>query len=122
MGRLDGKVAVITGGNSGVGAATAKLFAKEGATVVITARREAALKEVADEITAAGGEVYAVSTDISKPEDPEALMQKVMDKYGKIDLLIMQVFLSRDLSQSTDFLMKIWIELLKLMKKELCVV
>ena len=74
MGRLDGKVAVITGGNSGVGAATAKLFAKEGATVVITARREAALKEVADEITAAGGEVYAVSTDISKLEDPEALM------------------------------------------------
>ena len=62
MNRLKGKIAVITGGNSGVGAATAKLFAAEGATVVITARREAALKEVADEITAAGGEVYAVST------------------------------------------------------------
>ena len=61
MGRLDGKVAVITGGNSGVGAATAKLFAKEGATVVITARREAALKEVADEITAAGGEVCCIN-------------------------------------------------------------
>lgn len=51
MNRLKGKIAVITGGNSGVGAATAKLFAAEGATVVITARREAALKEVADEIT-----------------------------------------------------------------------
>ena len=88
MNRLKGKIAVITGGNSGVGAATAKLFAAEGATVVITARREAALKEVADEITAAGGEVYAVSTDISKPEDPEMLMQKVMDKYGKIDILV----------------------------------
>ncbi len=88
MNRLKGKIAVITGGNSGVGAATAKLFAAEGATVVITARREAALKEVADEITAAGGEVYAVSTDISKPEDPEMLMQKVVDKYGKIDILV----------------------------------
>lgn len=55
MGRLDGKVAIITGGNSGVGAATAKLFAKEGAKVVITARREAPLKEVASEITADKG-------------------------------------------------------------------
>ena len=47
MDRLKGKVAVITGGNSGVGEATAKLFAKEGAVVVITARREAALTKVA---------------------------------------------------------------------------
>ena len=50
MGRLDGKVCIITGGNSGVGACTAELFAKEGAKVVITARREAQLKEVADKI------------------------------------------------------------------------
>ena len=55
MGRLTGKVAVITGGNSGVGAATAKLFAAEGASVVITARRVAALEEIADEIRQAGG-------------------------------------------------------------------
>ncbi len=88
MGRLNGKVAVITGGNSGVGEATAKLFAKEGATVVITARREAALEKVADEIKAAGGEVYAVSTDISKPEDPEKLMEAVIEKYGKVDILV----------------------------------
>lgn len=88
MDRLKGKVAVITGGNSGVGEATAKLFAKEGATVVITARREAALEKVAEEIKAAGGEVYAVSTDISKPEDPEKLMEAVIEKYGKIDILV----------------------------------
>ena len=75
MDRLKGKVAIITGGNSGVGEATAKMFAKEGATVVITARREAALEKVAEEIKAAGGEVYAVSTDISK-------------KYGKVDILV----------------------------------
>ena len=55
MDRLKGKVAIITGGNSGVGEATAKMFAKEGATVVITARREAALEKVAEEIKAAGG-------------------------------------------------------------------
>ena len=50
MDRLKGKVVIITGGNSGVGEATAKMFAKEGATVVITARREAALEKVAEEI------------------------------------------------------------------------
>lgn len=88
MNRLEGKVAVITGGNSGVGAATAKMFAAEGAKVVITARREAALEKVAEEIKAAGGEVYAVATDISKPEDPERLMDLVMQKYGKIDILV----------------------------------
>ena len=66
MSRLEGKVAIITGGNSGVGAATAKLFAKEGAKVVISARREAQLKDVADAIREAGGEVLPVVTDISK--------------------------------------------------------
>ena len=55
MGRLDGKVAIITGSNSGVGAATAKLFAKEGAKVVISARRLPQLEEVAEEIRANGG-------------------------------------------------------------------
>ncbi len=88
MNRLKDKVAVITGGNSGVGAATAKLFAAEGASVVITARREAALAEVAKEIEEAGGTVLAVSTDISKPEDPERLMETVMERFGKIDVLV----------------------------------
>ncbi len=88
MNRLKDKVAVITGGNSGVGAATAKLFAAEGATVIITARREAALEQIANEIRQAGGSVLAVSTDISKPEDPERLMQTVMDQFGRIDILV----------------------------------
>ena len=88
MDRLKGKVAIITGGNSGVGAATAKLFASEGAAVVITARREAALEAVANEITAAGGTVLAVSTDISKPGDAEKLMAVTEEKFGKIDILV----------------------------------
>ena len=68
MGRLEGKVAIITGGNSGVGAATALKFAAEGAKVVITARREEPLLEVAAQIKEAGGEVLPVVSDISKDE------------------------------------------------------
>ena len=88
MERLKDKVVIITGGNSGVGAATAKLLASEGAKVVITARRAAALEEVAKEIEAAGGTVLAVPTDISKPGDAENLVEKTMEKFGKIDVLV----------------------------------
>ena len=88
MSRLEGKVAIITGGNSGVGAATAKLFAKEGAKVVITARREAKLEEVAAAIREDGGEVLPVVTDISKKGDADKLVAKVMEVYGKVDILV----------------------------------
>ncbi len=88
MDRLKDKIAVITGGNSGVGAAAAKLFAAEGASVIITARREAVLAQIADEIKQAGGDVLAISTDISKPDDPERLMKEVVDRYGRIDVLV----------------------------------
>lgn len=88
MGRLDGKVCIITGGNSGVGACTAELFAKEGAKVVITARREAQLKEVADKIKGEGGEVLAISTDVSDVNQVKDRVKKVLDTYGKIDVLV----------------------------------
>ena len=88
MGRLEGKVAIITGGNSGVGAATAKLFAKEGAKVIITARRVAPLEEVAAAIREAGGEVLPVVTDISKKGDADKLVAKAVETYGKLDILV----------------------------------
>lgn len=88
MGRLQDKVAVITGGNSGVGAVTALLFAREGAKVVISARREAQLEEVAAKIREAGGEVLAVVSDISRKGDADALMEKAVAAYGKVDILI----------------------------------
>lgn len=88
MGNLSGKTAVITGGNSGVGAATAMLFAKEGANVVISARRQSALDRVAEKIKAEGGNVITVSTDISKDDQCKALMQKAVDAFGGIDILV----------------------------------
>ena len=88
MNRLNGKVAIITGGNSGVGAATALKFVSEGAKVVITARREAQLEEVASKIREIGGEVLPVVSDISKPEDAKKVVAEAMAKFGKIDILI----------------------------------
>ncbi|MGM9636817.1 MAG: SDR family NAD(P)-dependent oxidoreductase [Eubacteriales bacterium] len=88
MNRLQGKTAVITGSNSGVGAATALLFAAEGANVVISARRAAALEEVAEKIKAAGGNVLVVPTDISKKEDCENLIAKAVETFGKVDILV----------------------------------
>ena len=88
MKRLEGKTAVITGGNSGVGEAAALLFAREGANVVISARRAAALEEVAAKIREEGGSVLAVPTDISKKEDCENLIQKTVETFGGIDILV----------------------------------
>ncbi len=88
MGRLEGKVAIITGGNSGIGAKSAELFAKEGAKVVISARREAQLNEVAAKILADGGEVMSVTCDISKADQCKALVEKTVEAFGTVDILI----------------------------------
>lgn len=85
---LKDKVAIITGANSGVGAAAAKLFSSEGAKVVICARRAEPLEAVASEIRAAGGDVLCVPTDISDRASVEALVEKTLAAYGKIDVLV----------------------------------
>ena len=88
MGRLEGKVALVTGGNSGIGACTAELFAKEGAKVVISARRVEQLEAVAEKIKAAGGEALAVPCDISKKEQCTQAIQKTVEAFGTIDILV----------------------------------
>ena len=88
MKKLENKVAIITGGNAGVGKEIAKLFASEGATVVISARRQQALDEVAKEIEEAGGKVLGVPTDISKIDDVKNLIKTTIDTYGQLDILI----------------------------------
>jgi NAD(P)-dependent dehydrogenase (short-subunit alcohol dehydrogenase family) len=88
MGRLEDKVAIITGGNSGIGLATAVLFCKEGAKVVISARREADNKRVVDDITAQGGEISAIQGDVSKQDDCKKIIDGTIEKYGRIDILV----------------------------------
>ena len=86
--RLEGKVAVITGSNSGVGEETARQFVKEGAKVVICARRKEALEKAEAELTNMGGEVLSVVCDISKEEDVKTLFAETEKKFGKIDILV----------------------------------
>lgn len=88
MGRLNNKIAIVTGGNSGIGEATAKLFAREGATVVITARRESELKRVADEIAAEGGKCVYIPGDVKVTADVENVVARTIEQFGRIDVLV----------------------------------
>lgn len=85
MGKLDGQVAVITGGSSGIGLATAQLFVKEGAEVVITGRRQAALDEAVELI---GPKASAVRGDIAELDDLDRIFEAVGERYGRVDVLV----------------------------------
>lgn len=82
----ENKVIVITGATSGIGAASAKLLAKDGNKLVLGARREAKLQEVVQAVEANGGQAAYGVTDVTKIEDVEALAKLAMDKYGRIDV------------------------------------
>ncbi|WP_400766542.1 glucose 1-dehydrogenase [Methylosinus sporium] len=84
MGRLSGKIAVVTGGNSGIGLATAELFAKEGAQVVVTGRRKAELDAAVARI---GSGVVGVQGDVSSLADLDRLFAEVKQRFGRIDIL-----------------------------------
>jgi NAD(P)-dependent dehydrogenase (short-subunit alcohol dehydrogenase family) len=83
---LEGKVALVTGGTSGIGRDTAVLFAKAGARVVIAGRREPEGNETIELIRTAGGDGLFVKADISKPSDVDALIQKAAERFGRLDI------------------------------------
>jgi NAD(P)-dependent dehydrogenase (short-subunit alcohol dehydrogenase family) len=82
---LEGKVALVTGGTSGIGRETAVLFAKAGAKVVVAGRREPEGKETVELIRAAGGDGLFLKADVSKASEVEALIQKTVEKFGRLD-------------------------------------
>ncbi len=89
MGRLDGRTALITGASRGFGRATALLFAREGADLVLSYRSgEAEAKVVAQEVAACGRRAVLVQGDLAKTEDVERVAQGALDAFGRIDVLV----------------------------------
>jgi len=87
MGRLAGKVAIITGATSGMGRETAYIFAAEGAKVVVVGRDEERAKAVVDKIKAEGGEAMYIIADMSDLEHAGAIVDKTLEAYGTVDIL-----------------------------------
>ncbi len=88
MGKLDNRVALITGASKGIGRAIAHAMAGEGAAVVLSARGEAALGDVAAEIRDLGGEVLAKTADVAETAQVEALFGATIERFGKLDILV----------------------------------
>ena len=88
MGKLDGKVAIITGASAGFGMATAKMFAAEGCRLVVTARREERLKALVEECKAAGGDAVYYAGDATDAATAIACVKLAIDTWGQIDILI----------------------------------
>ena len=88
MGVLDGQVAIMTGGGSGIGRSAALMLAAEGAQVVVAGRRKAPLDEVVGEIAKAGGRAVARPCDVEKAAEARALAEWTIAQYGRVDILV----------------------------------
>ena len=86
--RLQGKVALITGGSTGIGQGIATIFAREGAQVAISGRTEATLQEAATTITEEGGDVCYIVGDVSLAADAERMVEQTVARFGKLDVLV----------------------------------
>ncbi len=86
--KLEGKVALITGGNRGIGAAIGKLFAAEGAKVVLVARRAELGDAVADGINAAGGEATFIAGDVTDEQTVDEIVKQTVASYGQLDIVV----------------------------------
>ncbi len=110
--QLEGKVAIVTGGGKGIGRAISLAFASEGADVVVAARTESSLKEVAAEIEAIGRKSLVVVTDLSKAESPLNVVDRTLEKFGKVDVLVNNSGIEGPIDNVADMDLEGWNELL----------
>ncbi|MFB9330751.1 SDR family NAD(P)-dependent oxidoreductase [Paenibacillus aurantiacus] len=108
MGRLDNKVAIITGAANGMGAAEAKLFSREGAKVVATDLKAEALQEVVQEILNEGGEAMALAHNVASEEDWKAVVRQTVEKYGKVDILVNNAGIASTMTLASGIDMEKW--------------
>lgn len=85
---VEGKVVLITGASSGIGEASARLLAKQGAQVMLGARRVERLESLTDEISSAGGTAEYRKLDVTDPEDMEAFVNEAVEKFGRVDVIV----------------------------------
>ena len=106
--RLKGKIALITGGGSGIGRAAAQLFSREGAKVFIADVNVEGGEETVRSISEAGGEVHFVRTDVSKSADVEALIKKIIDMYSRLDCAFNNAGILEKITSVVDHTEETW--------------
>ncbi|WP_273430117.1 SDR family oxidoreductase [Chitinibacter tainanensis] len=112
MGRLANKVAIITGASSGIGHATAALFAREGAAVVVAARRAAPLHDLVAQIRAAGGRASALAGDVGNEAFAQALVARAVDEYGGLDIAFNNAGILGEMGPATQLSLADWNQVL----------
>lgn len=111
---FDEKVAIVTGAGSGFGRAISKMYAQEGAKVVVSDISEETGNETVQQIKDAGGDAYFVRVDVSKPDECEALVKKTVEKYGRLDVAFNNAGISGGNAPIGEYPIESWDKVIKI--------
>lgn len=109
---FDNKVVIVTGGGSGIGQATAILYAQEGAKVIVSDLNEKGGGETVASIKKAGGDASFIKTDVSKPEDCQALVKSTVDIYGRLDMAFNNAGIGGEMNPIADMSVEGWLNVI----------